>query len=67
MIYRVDVPYVTMYSHWVEADSEKEAVDLVKGGVFHDVEETGEVTGTFLWKKFRVAEDPIHTRKMSMD
>lgn len=61
MIFAVDVPYASIYTHWVEAENEKEAIAKAKAGDILDVEETGETTGTYLWKKAKVREDPYHT------
>lgn len=56
-VYAVDVPYASIYTHWVEANSPEEAVKKAKEGKFLDVEETGEVTGKFLWRQAKASED----------
>ncbi len=63
MIYAVDVPYVTNYTYWVDAENEKEAIAKAKAGDIVDVEETGEVTGKTLWHKATAHEDTGHKGK----
>ena len=60
IVYAVDVPYISIYTYWVEAESEKEAVAKAKKGDLLDVEEVGEVTGTYRWSRAVAREDPFH-------
>ena len=65
MIYSVNVPYITTYTHWVEAENVKEAIAKAKNGILLDIEETGETSGKFQWNKAKVYEDSFHTGRLA--
>jgi hypothetical protein len=58
MIYTVDVPYITRYTHWVEAENEDEAIEKVKAGEYFNSDETG--VPKAVWKNIIVSEWSNH-------